>query len=187
MERERVEVASRAEWRAWLEEHHATSPGIWLVTWKKATPDKHTSYEEIVLEALCFGWVDSLIKRLDESRYARKFTPRKPDSRWSSINRRRWEEMQAQGLLTAAGKQRPPAETMTDTPPRPPRDKDTPPYIAKAFRTNRAAWANFEKLAPSHRWHYVLWIDSAKRPETREKRIQEAITRLVAGETLGLK
>ena len=78
MERERVEVASRAEWRAWLEEHHATSPGIWLVTWKKATPDKHTSYEETVLEALCFGWVDSQAKGVDGLRTSMTMTsPRK--------------------------------------------------------------------------------------------------------------
>jgi uncharacterized protein YdeI (YjbR/CyaY-like superfamily) len=181
-----VHVRTRQEWRAWLQANHTTVSEIWLVFDKRHTGREAVPYEDSVEEALCFGWVDSLIKRLDESRYARKFTPRKPDSKWSSINRRRWQRMQAQGLLTEAGRQRPPAAVMTDMPPRPPRGKDVPPYIAKAFKTNRVAWANFEKLAPSHRWHYVLWIDSAKRPETREKRIREAIVRLAAGEKLGI-
>jgi uncharacterized protein YdeI (YjbR/CyaY-like superfamily) len=182
-----VHVRTRAEWRAWLQAHHDSVAEIWLVFDKRHTGQPAIPYEDAVEEALCFGWVDSLIKRLDESRYARKFTPRKPDAKWSSINKRRWERMQAQGLLTEAGKQRPPAATTTDAAPRPPRDRDTPPYIARAFKANRAAWAFFETLAPSHRWHYVVWIDSAKRPETREKRIREAIRRLAAGETLGLK
>ena len=182
-----VQVRTRAEWRAWLQANHASVAEIWLVFDKRHTGKPAVEYEDSVEEALCFGWVDSLIRRIDDNRYARKFTPRKPDSFWSTINRRRYERVQAQGLLTEAGLQRPPTSRIRDAPPRPPRGQDVPDYIAKALKKHRAAWATFEKLAPSHRWHYVMWIDQAKRPETRERRLQQAIEMLASGQTLGLK
>ena len=84
-----LEVQTRQQWRAWLERHHASSLGTWLVFCKKRTGVKSIAYEDSVREALCFGWIDSLIKRLDNRRYARKFTPRKAASNWSDSNRRR--------------------------------------------------------------------------------------------------
>src|ERR1041385_4596545 len=94
---------TRGEWRAWLEQHQASSPGIWFVFYKSHTGQKSILYEEMVREALCFGWIDSLIKRLDDNRYAVKVTPRKPTSKWSNLNRKRWAELKSADLLTAAG------------------------------------------------------------------------------------
>src|SRR5687768_2371387 len=98
-----VEIRHREAWRAWLAEHHASSPGVWLAFHKQHTGLPSLDYEDSVREALCFGWIDSLIKRLDDDRYARKFTPRKPESKWSDVNRRRWAELEAAGLLAPPG------------------------------------------------------------------------------------
>src|SRR5690349_24573852 len=99
-----LEIRDRDRCHSWLEKHHASSPGVWLVFHKGHTGVKSIAYEDSVREALCFGWIDSLVKRLDDERYARKFTPRKPTSKWSEINRKRWAEVEASGLLTPAGR-----------------------------------------------------------------------------------
>src|SRR5207248_3284174 len=99
----RLRCLSRRLWRKWLEEHHDTEVEIWLVFHKRHTAEKCISYADALDEALCFEWIDSLIKRLDDDRYARKFTPRKARSKWSDINRRRWLELRAAGLLAAPG------------------------------------------------------------------------------------
>src|SRR6476661_4128233 len=96
---ENLEVRSRPQWRAWLTKHHASSPGIWFVFYKKHAAMTSIPYEDAVREALCFGWVDSLVKRLDDDRFVLKFTPRKPTSKWSDSNRRRWAELDAAGTL----------------------------------------------------------------------------------------
>ncbi|MFL5543364.1 MAG: YdeI/OmpD-associated family protein, partial [Gemmatimonadaceae bacterium] len=129
--------------------------------------------------------IDSIVRRLDDDRYARKFTPRTPDSRWSPINRRRYADLKARGLLAAPGLERAPTRN-SGYAPRPPASV-IPSYITKALKTEPRAWQYFEQLAPSYRRLYILWIDSAKRQETKEKRLQEAITLLAAGKKLGLK
>jgi uncharacterized protein YdeI (YjbR/CyaY-like superfamily) len=177
-------VRDRQEWRTWLSAHHSSSPGIWLVFHKNHTLVKSIPYEDSVREALCFGWIDSLIKRLDDDRYARKYTPRQPTSKWSEINRRRWAELRASGLLAPAGLAAAPSEkTYAPRPAIPQR----PPYIAAALKANPKAWMTFRKLAPTYRRHFVAWIHSAKREETRQKRLGEAIGLLAAGKKLGLK
>src|SRR2546430_15940115 len=98
-----LQVRSRRQWRAWLAKHHTSSPGVWLVFYKAHTGVKSMRYEDVVREALCFGWIDSLIKRLDDNRYAIKVTPRKATSKWSDLNRKRWKELEIAGLLQAAG------------------------------------------------------------------------------------
>jgi uncharacterized protein YdeI (YjbR/CyaY-like superfamily) len=100
---ELLEVASRAQWRAWLAAHHDSATEIWLVFYKVRTGQSRVSYEEAVEEAICYGWVDSLVRRIDELRYCRKFTPRKPASNWSESNRRRLAKLVAEGKTTAAG------------------------------------------------------------------------------------
>lgn len=179
-----LEVPNRQEWRSWLAKHYASSPGVWLVFSKDHTGLKSIPYEEAVREALCFGWVDSLIKRLDEDRYARKFTPRRPTSKWSDINRKRWMDLRAAGRLTPAGLS---AAPMANTYAPRPTIPILPAYIAKALKTSRAAWDFFQQLAPTHRRNFVVWIHIAKRAETREKRIRESIALLAAGKKLGLK
>jgi uncharacterized protein YdeI (YjbR/CyaY-like superfamily) len=180
-----VVVEDRQEWREWLEEHHDDVSEIWLVFYKRHTGINTLSYDDAVEEAICFGWIDSLIRRLDDDRYARKFTPRKADSKWSTINRRRYADLLARGLLTEPGRARPPTGHSGDA--KKVSATKIPSYIKERLKTNPQAWQNFQQLAPSYRRNYIGWIDSAKRPQTREKRLQEALELLAAGEKLGLK
>src|SRR5262245_37453522 len=98
-----LHLKSREDWRTWLAKHHVSSPGIWFVFYKSHTGRKSISYEDMVQEALCFGWIDSLVKRLDDDRYVVKVTPRQPTSKWSNLNRKRWAELKAADLLTEVG------------------------------------------------------------------------------------
>ena len=179
-----LDVRTREQWRRWLAKHHASSPGIWLVRHKQHAGVKSMPYEELVREALCFGWVDSLVKRLDDDRYAIKVTPRKPTINWSDINRKRWAELKAEGQLAAPGLAA--APTGNRYAPRPSIPL-LPAYIAKAFKTNLQAWQHFQSLAPTYRRDFVVWIHVAKRPETRKRRILESIRLLAARKKLGLK
>jgi uncharacterized protein YdeI (YjbR/CyaY-like superfamily) len=179
-----LEVRNRRQWRAWLKEHHASSAGVWLVFHKAHTGVKSMPYEDTVREALCFGWIDSLIKRLDDNRYALKVTPRKPTSKWSALNRGRWKELKAVGLLTSAGLAAAPTDKTYGPKPVIP---TLPGYIAKAIRANANAWAFFRDVPPRERRNFVVWIHTAKRPDTRARRIRESITLLAAGKKLGLK
>ena len=179
-----LEVRNRREWRAWLKQHHASSAGVWLVFHKNHTGVKSMRYEDTVREALCFGWIDSLIKRLDEDRYALKVTPRKQASKWSALNRRRWQELKAADLLTPAGLAAAPTDNTYAPRPVIP---TLPGYIAKALRANANAWAFFRKLPSRERRNVVVWIHTAKQQETRERRIRESIDLLAAGKRLGLK
>jgi uncharacterized protein YdeI (YjbR/CyaY-like superfamily) len=180
-----LEVSSRGHWRAWLQMHHAAEAEIWLVFHKRHTAKQSISYDDAIDEALCFGWVDSLVKRLDDDRYARKFTPRKPDSRWSTINRQRYSKLRASGLLAAPGLARPPTNKSGDAPR--PSLAAIPSFIETELKANARAWDFFQQLSPSCRRAYLGWIASAKREETQQKRLREAITLLAAGQKLGLK
>jgi uncharacterized protein YdeI (YjbR/CyaY-like superfamily) len=182
---ETLDVRSRQGWRKWLKQHHDLESEIWLVFHKRHTGVACLGYEDAVEEALCFGWIDSIVRRLDDARYARKFTPRRADSNWSSANRRRYASLKSRGLLAAAGLKRPPTGRSGDAPR--PSVSAIPSYITRAIGANPRARRNFEQLAPSHRRAYVGWIDSAKRRETKERRLREAVDRLAAGEKLGLK
>jgi len=179
-----LRVRSRREWRAWLEKHHALSPGVWFVFYKAHTGVKSLPYEDTVREALCFGWIDSLVKRLDDDRYVVKITPRQATSKWSDINRKRWAELEAAGLLAPAGLAAAPTDNSYAPRPVIP---ELPGYIAKALKANAKAWGFFRGLSPTHRRDFVVWIHIAKRPETRERRIRESIRLLAAGKKLGLK
>ena len=179
-----LDVRTRAKWRTWLARHHKSSRGVWLVFHKAHTGAKSLPYEDFVREALCFGWIDSLVRRLDDDRYARKVTPRKPTSTWSDLNRRRWAELDAAGLLEAAGKAA--APTANSYAPKPV-IPELPAYIANALKTNATAWAFFQTLPARERRNFVVWIHIAKREETRERRIREAVGLLARGEKLGLR
>jgi len=180
-----LDARTRRQLRRWLAEHHDSESEVWLVFHRRHTGRASVAYEEAVDEALCFGWIDSLITRLDDARYARKFTPRKPDSTWSTANRKRYARLSAGGRLTAAGLKRAPTDRSGDAP-RPSLTK-IPPYIQQALRSHAAALDYFERLAPSYRRRYIAWIDSAKQQETKARRLGEAVGLLAAGRTLGLK
>jgi uncharacterized protein YdeI (YjbR/CyaY-like superfamily) len=179
-----LDIRSCPEWRRWLGTHHKSSPGIWLVFHKDHTGVESIPYEESVRAALCYGWIDSLVKRLDEDRYTRKFTPRRPISKWSDINRKRWIELKAAGLLAEAGLAATPSGK---TNARRPTIPALPAYIASALKSNPEAWRFFQELAPTYQRHFVAWIHSAIRPETRRRRISEAVRLLRARKKLGLK
>lgn len=178
------EFKSRAAWRRWLDKNHASSPGIWMVFPKKHTGRNRVPYADTVEEALCFGWIDSLVRTIDDDLYAQKFTPRNPKSLWSEINRKRYAQLKKAGLLAPAGVRMAPTKKRYDPPPEIP---ELPDYIAEAFRKSRKAWKHFNELAPAYRRNYVAWIHTARRPETREKRILESVRLLERGDKLGMK
>ncbi len=180
----------REEWRKWLSKYYDGESGIWLIFYKKESGKPSLKYEEAVEEALCFGWIDSIIKKKDESTYLRKFTPRKDDSKWSALNKKRVERMIQQGKITEAGmaKIRIAKENgMWNKDDRPNIDFSVSPEFSAALEANPPAKANFKKLAPSHQKQYTGWINIGKRPETKEKRIAESIALLKKGEKLGLR
>ena len=179
-----LQIRSRQQWRTWLTKHHRSSPGVWLVRYKTHTAVKSIPYEDMVREALCFGWIDSLVKRLDDDRYLLKVTPRQPTSKWSDINRKRWAELKAAGLLTPASLAAAPTDNSYAPRPVIP---DLPMYIARALKANVKAWKFFRELAPTYRRDFVVWIHTAKLAETRAKRLRESIALLAAGKKLGLK
>lgn len=176
------------QWQDWLAKHHDSEPEVWLVFHKVHTGIVSITYSEALDEALCFGWVDSLVKRLDDDRFARKFTPRRADSRWSDTNRKRYAELEASGRVQPAGLARAPTDRTYDPPPpRRPLPSKLPTYIQTAFAKHAAARRHFEGLPPSQRRRYIAWIDSAKRDDTKLRRLKEAIRLLAAGKELGLK
>jgi uncharacterized protein YdeI (YjbR/CyaY-like superfamily) len=152
---------------------------------KRHTAKTGMTYDDAVEEAICFGWIDSLVRRLDADRYARKFTPRKADSRWSVINVRRYAALEKRGALAAAGRARPPTAKLAVRPPR--RDWPLRTYIERALKAAPPAWQQFNKLTASEQRAYLGWIDSAKKDATKARRLREAVERLAAGKKLGLK
>jgi uncharacterized protein YdeI (YjbR/CyaY-like superfamily) len=180
-----VDARTPEQWRKWLTDHHQLESEVWLIFHKQRTGVTSIDYLDAVDEALCFGWIDSLIRRIDDARYARKFTPRKPDSKWSSINRKRYAELKASGRLMPAGLDRSPTNKSGDAPR--PAGSTLPAYIQGALKKSPGAQRFFESLAPSYRRLYIAWIDSAKRQETKLRRLQKAIRLLEKGKALGMK
>jgi len=181
---------TREEWREWLRRNHDRSNGIWLIFYKQHTGEPTLSYEEAVEEALCFGWVDSLIKKIDAEKYARKITPRKADSRWSELNKRRIAKLRQQGRLTEAGLSKVKAARASglwNKPARPEFSKEMPQEFGTALAKNKKAKDFFDQLAPSYRKQFIGWIASAKRAETRARRIRESLALLERGQKLGMK
>ncbi len=166
---------SRAEWRAWLEENHARDEGVWLISYKKATGKPYVTYDEAVEEAICFGWVDSKVNRLDEERAMRWFAPRRPGSNWSRSNKQRVKRMIAANQMTAAGLAKIEAAKVDgswsalDAV----ENLEVPDDLAAALATYDAAEAHFEAFPRSVKRSILEWIANAKKPETRAKRIEE--------------
>jgi uncharacterized protein YdeI (YjbR/CyaY-like superfamily) len=172
-----VDVESGAKWRAWLSKNHLSSEGVWLVFRRKGHGEPSISCDEAIDEALAYGWIDSIIRKIDDQRYARKFTPRRPGSIWSTLNIQRVNRLKGEGRMTrwglAAFDKRTgeisQLEKFKTQPLRVPED------LIGALKKNSKAWANFERFTPSYRNSYLMWISSAKRPETRRRRIEEAV------------
>jgi uncharacterized protein YdeI (YjbR/CyaY-like superfamily) len=167
-----LDVRDRREWRTWLHKNAAKCEEIWLVYYKKASGQSGISYEDSVEEAVCFGWIDGKIQKLDELRYARRFTPRKPNSRWSESNIRRVERLTAEGKMTARGLASSSSAHRLQTPPLPTR---LPKELEARFKKQSVAWDNFQSFPPHYRRMTAGWVASAKKEETRLTRLQKLI------------
>ncbi len=183
-------VTDRAEWRAWLEKHHAACREVWLIYYKKGSGRARIPYGDAVEEALCFGWIDRVIQRIDDEKYAQLFTPRTNRANWSPANRRRIAKLMREGRMTKAGLAKcafDVASASEEAPARAPRKElPIPPRVKKALQAHPKAWAALRALAPSYRRQYVGWITSAKKEETQLRRVQFAIERLEKGLKLGM-
>ncbi len=187
---EKLHVTNRNEWRSWLLENHETKKGVWLLSYRKNTGKPNIPYDDAVEEALCFGWIDSIIKRIDGEKFARKFTPRKNKSKWSESNKRRARKMVKAGKMTVAGlalikEAMKTGEWQKTTPAE--KELVVPSYFRKALAANKRAQVFFDNLANSHKRNIVGWVTSAKKEETRRRRLAEAIRFLEQKKKLGLK
>ena len=185
-----VYVKSRAEWRNWLTRNHDRNAGIWLVFYKKHTGRPALGYDAAVEEASCFGWIDSIIKKLDEDRYVRKLTPRQSGSRWSKLNKARVKKLVGQGLMTESGLARvieAKESGVWEESDRPHISSELLEELKKALAQSKQAKARFEQLAPAHKRQFIGWVGVAKRQETRNRRVMESIALLEQDKKLGLK
>jgi uncharacterized protein YdeI (YjbR/CyaY-like superfamily) len=184
---EMLYVTDRNAWRQWLQDHHDTETEIWLIIYKKHTGQPSIPYDDAVEEALCFGWVDSIVKRLDDKKYAQKYTPRRLGSNWSASNRLRVRKLIEDGRMTSAGLATiDPAVLRGEPAPEPP-PLEMPAFVKRALRASPTAWKNFTQLAPSHRRNYLRWILDAKKSETQARRLKEAVALLEKNQKLGMK
>jgi uncharacterized protein YdeI (YjbR/CyaY-like superfamily) len=170
-----IHPKTRAEWRKWLKQNHTRAEGVWLISYKKGTGKPRVQYDEAVEEALCFGWIDSKGNKLDDERSMLWFAPRKARTGWSGPNKIRVEKMIAAGLMTPAGMAKIEAAK---------RDRswnaldavealEIPPDLAAALSANPIAQQHFDAFPRSVKRSILEWISTAKKPETRAKRVEE--------------
>ena len=183
-------VSSREEWRSWLKENHDRADMVWLVYFKKHTGKPGINYADSVEEALCFGWIDSIKKSIDEERYTHKFTPRRAKSKWSPLNIKRAKKLIEEGKMTRSGLQL--FSQRVDygdefIEARSSKELPIPADIEAALKSNADAWKNFTNLAPGYKKQYVGWLITAKKPETKERRLKEAIQLLKQNKKPGMK
>ena len=171
-------VTTRDEWRQWLSMHHSTEEDVWLVYYKKGSGRKRIPYDDAVEEALCYGWIDGKIKRINEDYFIQRFTPRRKGSRWSRYNIDRVEKMLKDGRMEPAGLfafrevlENPALiyENRADG------DPETPDDLISALNRTEIALANFNNFPQSSRRMYIEWLNSAKRDDTRLRRIEKIV------------
>lgn len=182
-----VAFETQSDWAAWLESNHDTSPGVWLQLAKKASGVPSVSYDQAVEAALCFGWIDGQKGRLDDKAWLQRFTPRGPRSIWSKINRERAEKLAASGRMSPAGsravenaKQNGQWDAAYDSP----SGATVPPDFQAALDRSKAAAAFFATLSGANRYAILFRIQTAKKAETRAKRISDFIEMLKRKEKL---
>lgn len=181
---ERVHAETIDVWSRWLADHHQTSDGVWLVSWKKHTRRPAVQYEEAVVEALRFGWIDSRSRRLDDDRTMLWFCPRRPGSGWSRPNKRRIEHLEREGRLEPAGRalidqaKADGSWTLLDEV----EDLIVPDDLAAAFDQHPGARAQWDLFPPSARRGILEWIVQAKRAPTRARRVEETARLAARGE-----
>jgi len=192
---EQINFKNKASFRSWLEKNHNQSPGVCILFYKKHVNIEGIKYSEALEEALCFGWIDSLVKRLDDEQYVRKFTPRKDTSKWSEVNKKKVTALMKEGRMTEAGLKRIDIYLKTErvdwenktTQERDTGEFDIPEFIMETFAQNEPALTHFNQLAQSYKKHYLDWITKAKREKTIRKRLMESVALLKENKKLGMK
>jgi uncharacterized protein YdeI (YjbR/CyaY-like superfamily) len=167
-----------ADFRSWLEANHASETELWVGYYKKATGVPSMTWEEAVEEALCFGWIDGKLQRIDERTHRQRFTPRRPSSNWSAVNIAKMDELRAAGRMTPAGETAFAARREDRSAVYSYERRHEARFDAEqeaAFRANTAAWDWFTAQRPAYRSLATFWVVSAKRPETRAKRLATLI------------
>ena len=177
-EKELLYFKNAQEWRAWLHDNHASSKGVYLVFYRVDSAYESMRWEEAVQVAICYGWIDSTVKRLDDERRRQMFTPRKDKSVWSKLNKTYIEKLQAEGLMHESGwrkieiaKQNGSWESLDHV-----EDLVVPKDLETAFQKNKTAWDNFNSFSKTYRKSYLYWLNQAKREETRNNRIAEIVS-----------
>ena len=181
---------TRDEWRAWLEENHDTETEIWLILYKKRARESSLSYDDAVEEALCFGWIDGILKKIDEEKHALRYSPRRKRSIWSALNKDRAERMISEGRMTQAGLAKisqAKENGQCDSPFSLEEGPAMPSDLKEALKTNEKARANFEGFSPSAQKQYFWWIENAKRVETRKRRVEETVCRAEQNKKPGIQ
>ena len=182
-------ITDREAFRKWLEKNHARDSEIWLIFYKKHTGKPSIPLDDAIEEGICFGWIDSLIKKIDDDTFARKFTPRKHGSNWTELNLSRAKKMIEAGRMTEAGlaklksgrKQKPvPWKGATRIP-------ALPADLEKAIQVDERARQHFSRLTARYLTMCLSRIEAAKKPETREKRIREFVALTAKNERIGMK
>jgi len=180
----RVQPADATEWRAWLDEHHETATAVWLVSWRRHTGHPTVAYDDAVTEALAVGWIDSQAKRLDEDRTMQRYTPRRPTSGWSGLNKQRVARLEAEGRMGAAGRtvievaKANGTWTLLDDV----ENLVVPDDLAAALEEHAGAQEAWEAFPRSAKIQMLHWIVTAKRPETRRARVAEIAEKAGRGE-----
>ena len=174
-----LHAANRAEWRRWLAEHHRDRPEVWLVGYRKSAVKPSVPYHEAVEEALCFGWIDSVRKSLDEERYAQRYSPRRPGAPYSQTNQERLARLLERGLVAPAvaaelGEVRPEAYRV-------------PADIEEALRVDPAAWRHWRSFPAPYRRIRAAYVDSARErgPEEFRKRLDHLVRKTAQGKRFG--
>ncbi len=180
---ETLYVTNRKDWRIWLKKNHRTAKEVWLIYYKKHANKPTIRHDDAVEEALCFGWIDSTVKRIDDEAYAQRYTPRRADSILSDLNRKKFEKLVKQKKMTKAG-----LEKIREIKPEKhiPKVIPVPEDLEKALGSNKKALKNFNNFSPSGRKQYIWWVVSAKRKETRKKRIKETVKRALQNKKAGV-
>ena len=179
---------TQASFRKWLEKNHDKKDELWLGYYKKSSGKQSIIYKQAVDEALCFGWIDGIVKGIDEEKYCQRYTPRRPKSIWSAVNIKKIAELTEKGFMHKAG-----LNTFRN------RDKKMAglysfeqkeikmsPGYKKKFKANKKAWANFSKMPPGYRKTATWWVISAKQEATRSRRLDTLIADSEAGRKIAL-
>lgn len=167
----------RKAWRKWLEKNHTSSTGVWLIYYKKGSGKTRVDYSDAVEEALCFGWIDSTLNPIDEDSYMQLFTPRKPKSGWSKLNKERVEKLVEQGLMTTAGLEKVDMAKENGTWNKIDHIESfaVPALLEKAFAKNKKAKSYFETLSNTNKKYILYYINNVKNEEAKQKRVTEII------------